>query len=48
MAIKDRIRLEPGDEIRVGATVFLFGDPVNLAKKPKVHISDDLDMETEV
>ena len=48
VAIKDRIRLEPGDEIRVGATVFLFGDPVNLAKKPKVHISDDLDMETEV
>lgn len=48
VAIKDRIRLEPGDEIRVGATVFMFGDPVNLARKPKVHISDDLDMETEV
>lgn len=48
VAIKDRIRLEPGDEIRVGATVFLFGDPVNLSKKPSVLISDDLDMETEV
>lgn len=48
VAIKDRIRLEPGDEIRVGATVFMFGDPVNLARKPKVHISDDMDMETEV
>lgn len=48
VAIKDRIRLEPGDEIRVGATVFLFGDPVNLTKRPSVLISDDLDMETEV
>ena len=48
VAIKDRIRLEPGDEIRVGATVFLFGDPVNLAKKPNVLITDELDMETEV
>lgn len=48
VAIKDRIRLEPGDEIRVGATVFLFGDPVNLRKKPAVLITDELDMETEV
>jgi two-component system NtrC family sensor kinase len=48
VAIKDRIRLEPGDEIRVGATVFLFGDPVNLIKKPSVLITDELDMETEV
>ncbi len=48
VAIKDRIRLEPGDEIRVGATVFMFGDPVNLTKRPSVLISDDLDMETEV
>ncbi|MCR9077088.1 MAG: FHA domain-containing protein, partial [bacterium] len=46
--IKDRIRLEPGDEIRVGATVFLFGQPVNLSKKPSVLITDELDMETEV
>ena len=48
VAIKDRIRLEPGDEIRVGATVFLFGDPINLTRRPSVLISDDLDMETEV
>lgn len=48
VAIKDRIRLEPGDEIRVGATVFLFGDPVNRYKKPSVLITDDHDLETEV
>lgn len=48
VGIKDRIRLEPGDEIRVGATVFLFGDPVNLSRRPSVLISDDLDFETEV
>ncbi len=48
VAIKDRIRLEPGDAIRVGATVFLFGDPVNISKKPSVLITEDHDLETEV
>lgn len=46
--IKDRIRLEQGDEIRVGATVFLFGDAANAIRRPPVLITDELDMETEV
>ncbi len=46
VAIKDRIRLEQGDEIRVGATVLLFGEP-HKNNIPAVHISDDLEIETE-
>jgi len=48
VAIVNRIRLEPGDEIRVGATVLLFGDPAEGIKKPSVLITDDFDLETEV
>jgi two-component system, NtrC family, sensor kinase len=46
--IKDRIRLEPGDEIRVGATVLRFGEPTDVVRKPSVLITDDLEIETEV
>jgi two-component system, NtrC family, sensor kinase len=48
VAIKDRIRLEAGDEIRVGATVLLFGDLGQKKRKPSVLVTDDLDIETEV
>jgi len=48
VAIKDRIRLEEGDEIRVGATVLLFGSPDKRIKKPSVLVTDDFDLETEV
>ncbi|MEX0876707.1 MAG: ATP-binding protein [Phycisphaerales bacterium] len=49
VAIRDRIRLEPGDEIRVGATIFLFGDPNQSRKRPSVLITDeDHDLETEI
>ncbi len=48
VAIKDRIRLEQGDEIRVGATLLLFGDPTNIEKKTPVLVTDDFDLETEV
>jgi len=46
--IKDRIRLEQGDEIRVGATLLLFGDPNTINKKPSVLITDDFEIEPEV
>ncbi len=48
VAIKDRIRLEEGDEIRVGATVLRFGNPGQPRRKPSVLIADDFDLETEV
>ncbi|MBL4697663.1 MAG: FHA domain-containing protein [Phycisphaerales bacterium] len=48
VAIVNRIRLESGDEIRVGATVLLFGDPTKGIRKPSVLITDDFDLETEV
>jgi len=48
VAIKKRIRLEQGDEIRVGATLLLFGNAKSTKKKQTVHISDDFDLETEV
>jgi len=48
VAIKDRIRLEAGDEIRVGATVLLFGDLDQKKRKPSVLVTDDFDIETEV
>jgi two-component system NtrC family sensor kinase len=48
VAILDRIRLEEGDEIRVGATVLLFGEPGESNKKPSVLITDDFELETEV
>lgn len=48
VAIVDRIRLEEGDEIRVGATVLLFGEPEHSKKKPSVLITDDFDIEPEV
>lgn len=48
VAIINRIRLEEGDEIRVGATVLLFGDANQTHKQPSVLITDDLDIETEV
>ena len=46
--IKDRIRLEQGDEIRVGATVFRFGDPAQIVRKPSVLITDDFEIEPEI
>lgn len=48
VAIKDRIRLEQGDEIRVGATVLLFGDPNLINRRPMVLITDDFEIEPEV
>jgi two-component system, NtrC family, sensor kinase len=48
VAIRDRIRLEQGDEIRVGATVLLFGNPLEINKKPSVLITDDFEIEPEV
>ncbi len=48
VAIKDRIRLEEGDEIRVGATVLRFGNPDQPHRKPSVLVTDDFDLETEV
>ncbi|MDF1809461.1 MAG: ATP-binding protein [Phycisphaerales bacterium] len=48
VAIKDRIRLEQGDEIRVGATLLLFGDPNTVDRKPSVLITDDFEIEPEV
>ncbi|PCI06892.1 hypothetical protein COB72_11255 [bacterium] len=48
VAIINRIRLEEGDQIRVGATVLLFGDVDQTIKKPTVLITDDFDLETEV
>ncbi len=48
VAIINRIRLEQGDQIRVGATVLLFGDADQTIKKPTVLITDDFDLETEV
>ncbi len=46
--IVNRIRLEQGDQIRVGATVLLFGSPNETIKRPSVLITDDFDLETEV
>jgi len=46
--IVNRIRLEQGDQIRVGATVLLFGTPNEAIKRPSVLITDDFDLETEV
>ncbi len=48
VAIVNRIRLETGDKIRVGATVLLFGEPADIIKRPSVLITDDYDLETEV
>ncbi|MGV6815290.1 MAG: FHA domain-containing protein, partial [Phycisphaerales bacterium] len=46
--IVNRIRLEQGDLIRVGATVLLFGAPNTPIRRPSVLITDDYDLETEV
>jgi signal transduction histidine kinase len=44
--IRERIRLEPGDQIRVGATVLLFGpDTISV---PPVQITEDGEQETDV
>ncbi len=45
--IRERIRLEPGDQIRVGATVLLFG-PDTTPGEPAVMITADGEQQTEV
>ena len=45
--IRERIRLEPGDQIRVGATVLLFG-PDAIGDGPAVTITDEGEQQTEV
>lgn len=45
--IRERIRLEPGDQIRVGATVLLFG-PDMPPEQQTVMLTEDGDQQTEV
>lgn len=45
--IRERIRLEPGDQIRVGATVLMFGPGV-VGDGPPVLITSDGEQETDV
>lgn len=45
--IRERIRLEPNDQIRVGATVLLFGN-ANASDAPAVLITADGEQQTEV
>jgi two-component system NtrC family sensor kinase len=45
--IRERIRLEPGDQIRVGATVLLFG-PDAIGDGPAVTITEEGEQQTEV
>lgn len=49
VAIKDRIRLEDGDEIRVGSTVFLFGsDEEQITLRSAVRVTSDQEIESEI
>ncbi len=49
VAIKDRIRLEDGDQIRVGSTVFLFGsDEEKIKARSAVQVTTDFDLGTEI
>ncbi len=49
VAIKDRIRLVDGDEIRVGATVFRFGNETEeSSRRSAVHVTSDQEIETEI
>lgn len=45
--IRERIRLEPGDQVRAGSTVFLFG-PDAAPETPAVLLADEGEIQTEV
>jgi two-component system NtrC family sensor kinase len=48
VAIKDRIRLVDGDEIRVGSTLFLYGgNEEEISRRSAVRVTSDLEIDSE-